>query len=470
MNLPQPFITEITPILGSELNDFLQALQQNSPTSIRVNNKTIVTGNKPVSWCETGFYLNERPLFTADPLFHAGAYYVQEASSMFVEQAIKQYISEPINILDLCAAPGGKSTHLSSLLPENSLLVSNEIIRSRVYILAENMMKWGNSNVVVTNNSPDDFSKLHSFFDAMLIDAPCSGEGMFRKDEGAINEWSPDNVKKCVERQRNIVSAVWSALKTGGILIYSTCTYNRHENEENIQWIINELGAELLPLKLNDDLGITVSDYGYRFYPHKTCGEGFFLSVLRKTSDDTCHCGLDPQSHRKRDKKQNKKKEIAGQARNDGDFKKQLLNPNNWKISMLGNIVRALPEKKAEEIEWLEKNLNPMYSGIPLAEQKGKDFIPETALALSKHIDLNQFNTVEVDLKTAILYLQKEAIEIPPIDKGYVLLTYQKVPIGWVKNIGNRCNNLYPNEWRIRMKIPSPLNPPKGGLENKNHD
>ena len=452
MNLPQPFINEIAPILGSELNDFLQALQQNSPTSIRINNKITVTRDRLVPWCETGFYLNERPLFTADPLFHAGAYYVQEASSMFVEQVVKQHISEAVNMLDLCAAPGGKSTHLSSLLPENSLLVSNEIIRSRAYILAENTMKWGNSNVMVTNNEPSDFEKLHSFFDAILIDAPCSGEGMFRKDEGAINEWSPDNVKKCVERQRNIVSTVWSALKTGGILIYSTCTYNRHENEENIQCIINELCAELLPLQLNADWKITVSDYGYRFYPHKTCGEGFFLSVLRKTSDEIGIFKF---------KKEKKNTKIPPETET---LRKQLLNSDNWKISTLGNIIRALPTDKAEEIEWLEKNLNPMYSGIPLAEQKGKDFIPETALALSKHINLEQFNTIEVDLKTAILYLQKEAIEIPPTEKGYVLLTYQKVPIGWVKNIGNRCNNLYPNEWRIRMKKLSPLNPPQRGL------
>ena len=452
MKLPQSFINEITPILNGELNDFLQALQQNSPTSIRVNNKITITGNKLVPWCETGFYLNERPLFTADPLFHAGAYYVQEASSMFVEQVVKQHISKTVNMLDLCAAPGGKSTHLSSLLPENSLLVSNEIIRSRAYILAENTIKWGNPNVMVTNNAPDDFSTLYSFFDAMLIDAPCSGEGMFRKDEGAINEWSPENVKKCVERQRNIVSSVWSALKTGGILIYSTCTYNRHENEENIQWIINELGAELLPLQLNADWKITVSDYGYRFYPHKTCGEGFFLSVLRKTSDENDIFKL---------KKEKKNIKIPPEAET---LRKQLLQSDNWKISMLGNIIRALPANKAEEIEWLEKNLNPMYSGILLAEQKGRDFVPETALALSKHVDLEQFNTVEVDLKTAILYLQKEAIEIPPTEKGYVLLTYQKLPIGWIKNIGNRCNNLYPNEWRIRMKIQSPLNLPQGRL------
>jgi len=452
MNLPQSFINQITPILGNETADFLEALQTESPVSIRLNNKIETTEKERVKWCETGFYLPERPLFTADPLFHAGAYYVQEASSMFVEQAVCQHFpKEPLRVLDLCAAPGGKSTHLSSLLPENSLLVSNEIIRSRAYILTENLVKWGNANVVACNNAPQDFAGLYSFFDAVLVDAPCSGEGMFRKDETAIVEWSPENVRKCAERQRDILLNVWLALKTGGILIYSTCTYNRQENEENVQWIIRELGAEFLPLKTEKEWGITVSDFGYRFYPHKTRGEGFFLAVLRKTADENeraCHCGLDPQSHRKRDKQ----KGIAGQARND-ELKKLLKNPENWQISISENKITALPKGRVEEIEFLQKKLKIMHAGIPLAEQKGKDFIPETALALSKNIDLEKVNAFEIDLQTALRFLQKESIEILQAPKGYVLLTYKNTPVGWVKNLGNRANNLYPAEWRIRMKL-----------------
>lgn len=442
MDLPQSFIRQTSPILGSEFDAFLQSLQLDSPTSIRLNDKISIKHQHQVPWCKTGFYLLERPLFTADPLFHAGAYYVQEASSMFLEQAVKQYISEPVNMLDLCAAPGGKSTHLSSLLPQGSLLVSNEIIRSRAYILAENLIKWGNPNTVVTNNEPKDFENLYSFFDAMLIDAPCSGEGMFRKDEGAIKEWSPENVQKCVNRQREILSTVWSALKQDGILIYSTCTYNRHENEENVQWMIENLEAEYLPIKVDQNWGITVSDFGYRFYPHKTKGEGFFMAVLRKKSQEESRLRI------KNDKNKNTKilPEILS-------LKNNLLNPENWKISVLENRIKALPINKADEIEFLEKKLKFMSAGILLAEQKGKDFIPETALALSKQINISKFACVEVDLKTAILYLQKEAIEIPQAEKGYVLLSYKNIPIGWVKNLGNRTNNLYPQEWRIRMKI-----------------
>ncbi|MDR0872195.1 MAG: rRNA cytosine-C5-methyltransferase [Prevotellaceae bacterium] len=476
MNLPQAFINQIQPILGAETADFLQALQTESPVSIRLNDKVQSAMTDTVKWCETGFYLPERPLFTADPLFHAGAYYVQEASSMFVEQAVKQHINEPVRMLDLCAAPGGKSTHLSSLLPAGSLLVSNEIIRSRAYILAENLIKWGNANVVVTNNEPKDFSGLQSFFDAVLVDAPCSGEGMFRKDEGAIAEWSPDNVRKCAERQRDILTAVWSALKTDGILIYSTCTYNRAENEENVQWIIRELGAELLQIRIDEAWGITASDFGYRFYPHKTRGEGFFLSVLRKTESphcgldpvsfrhcgldpqtpaSFCHCGLDPQTHRKQGKKGiagHTSTALSNQTRND-ELKNQLKNPNNWTISIDGNKISALPKDRVEDIDYLRKRLNIMHAGIPLAEQKGKDFIPEAALALSKNIDLLQVNTFEADLPTALRFLQREAIETPDAPRGYLLIMYQGLPLGWVKNLGNRANNLYPNEWRIRMRL-----------------
>jgi 16S rRNA C967 or C1407 C5-methylase (RsmB/RsmF family)/NOL1/NOP2/fmu family ribosome biogenesis protein len=462
MQLPQTFIERSIPIFGNEMEQFLQALQEEPSTSIRVNDKrTVIAGltrnpqidvpdtglqvelamTEPVKWCETGFYLPERPLFTADPLFHAGAYYVQEASSMFVEQAIKQYINQPVNMLDLCAAPGGKSTHLSSLLPDGSLLVSNEINRSRAYILAENQIKWGNPNVVVTNNSPKDFEQLPAFFDSVLIDAPCSGEGMFRKDEGAIKEWSPENVRMCAERQREILLSVWDSLKTGGILIYSTCTYNREENEENVRWIIQELGAEFLPLKVEKEWGITESELGYRFYPHKTKGEGFFLSVMRKTSE------TQRQTRIKKEKKSTKiQQEVLS-------LKNNILKPDEWVLLQSNSHIQAFPTAKAEEMEFLEKKLKVLHIGITLAEQKGKDFIPDISLALSKYIDKSQFNTVEVDKKTAILFLQKETIELPSAaEKGYVLLTYQHLPIGLVKNIGNRSNNLYPQEWRIRMK------------------
>ena len=443
MILPEAFIKRTTELLGDDFHELEKALGEISPTSIRVNNKIIYEPtNEHVAWCEPGYYLKERPLFTADPLFHAGVYYVQEASSMFLYQAVKQHFPTARTVLDLCAAPGGKSTLLSQTLSEDSLLVSNEIIRSRAYILAENLIKWGNPNVVVTNNEAKDFSALPGFFDAMVIDAPCSGEGMFRKDAGAIDEWSEYNVNLCAARQREILSAVWDALKTDGILVYSTCTYNREENEENVRWISEELGAELLEIDLHGNTDITTSDFGYRFYPHKTKGEGFFMAVLRKNSS----------SGRTIKKNKDDKKGIKPVPKESiSTF--SLIDPDNWTIISENNQYNAYSSARLSDYLLLNKQLKCMHSGLFLGEMKGSDFIPSAAIALSKKLDKESVETVEVDYKTAILFLKKEAVFFPDSKRGYLLVCYNKLALGWVKNMGNRCNNLYPQEWRIRMKL-----------------
>ena len=242
MELPASFIDHTRALLGEgDYGKLVTSLNSEQPVSIRLNPMKPFAfrfGERAVPWCGSGFYLQGRPTFTFDPLFHAGCYYVQEASSMFVEQALRRYVGkEPVVMLDLCAAPGGKSTHLRSLLPEDSLLVANEVIRNRSQILAENLTKWGHPDVVVSNSDPSDFARLEEFFDVILTDVPCSGEGMFRKDPVAVSEWSPENVEICWQRQRRIISDIWPCLKPGGILIYSTCTYNTKENEDKIRWI-----------------------------------------------------------------------------------------------------------------------------------------------------------------------------------------------------------------------------------------
>lgn len=264
MALPIDFITRTRALLGNEFDSFEAALQADVPVSIRINEKkgtpapsTTGAPCERVAWCETGYYLPERLSFTFDPLFHAGAYYVQEASSMFLEQAIRSHVKTPVRCLDLCAAPGGKSTHLAACLPEGSLLVSNEVIRSRSHILAENIAKWGNPNCIVTNNDPKEIGCLTHFFDVIVADVPCSGEGMFRKDTDSTGEWSVANVALCAGRGRRIIHDVWNALKPGGLLIYSTCTYNMEEDEENIHYITEELGAEALPIPVKDEWQIT---------------------------------------------------------------------------------------------------------------------------------------------------------------------------------------------------------------------
>ncbi len=444
MNLPISFVEQTKAILGNDFEAFLQALQDETPVSIRIN-KEKNTPDLPyqkVAWCNTGYYLPERPNFTLDPLLHAGAYYVQEASSMFLEQVVKQQITEPVVMLDLCAAPGGKSTHLSSLLPKDSLLVSNEYVRSRSFILSENLQKWGNPNSVVCNNTPKDLGKLSGLFDAILVDAPCSGEGMFRKDPNAITEWSEQNVQTCVARQRELLGDVWDALKAGGTLIYSTCTYNRHENEETVQWIINELGAELISIKMDERWGITPTDSGYRFYPHKTRGEGFFMSALRKTGET--------QTTRIKPGKQTEKL-----SKEEQGLKKYLIQKDDFLLSKWKEKIIALPDIHAETIFFLLKKLNTIHAGITLGEWKGKSFIPDAALALSTQLNKDECVVADVDWRTALSYLRTENIVLPDADKRLVLITYRTQPLGWVKNLGNRCNSLFPNEWRIRMNIPN---------------
>jgi len=443
MTFPENFVERTRALLGEEYPALEAALNENAPTSIRVNNKIDYTPENAtqVEWCEEAYYLPERPLFTADPLFHGGAYYVQEASSMFLKQAVKQFFPDAKTVLDLCAAPGGKSTLLAQNLADDCLLVSNEVIRSRAYILAENIVKWGNSNVFVTNNEAADFGKITHFFDAIVVDAPCSGEGMFRKDAGAVSEWSVGNVHKCVDRQREILQNVWEALKPGGILVYSTCTFNREENEENVNWISEELGATIQKPDLHENTKITETDGGYRFYPHKTKGEGFFISVLRKDESDSFFKNTKP----------NNTKGIKFVKQNEIPY--HLTNHLDWLFVNDNNFVRAYQKLFFEHFMFLSKYLHFLETGLLIGEYKGKDLIPATNLALSKALDIESLQQAELDYDTAISYLKKEAIMIDSAEKGYVLVRYKQLSLGWVKSLGNRCNNLYPANWRIRMNL-----------------
>lgn len=476
MDLPASFTVYTRSLLGDEEYDKLAvAIQQEPPVSIRLNKLRVDSPLLLVPWASDGFYLDERLTFTFDPLFHAGGYYVQEASSMFVEQVLRQYVTEPVVMLDLCAAPGGKSTHARSVLPEGSLLVANEVIRNRSQVLAENLTKWGHPDVVVTNNAPADFSSLLSFFDVILTDVPCSGEGMFRKDPVAVEEWSPENVEICWQRQRRIIADIWPSLKPGGILIYSTCTYNTKEDEENVHWIQQEFGAEPLALEIREDWNITGnllykgSDDSkavgnseqkapvYHFFPHKTKGEGFFLAVLRKpeTEEDTMPAFSSSKS------KAAKRKDKKGGATLSLVSKEHLNIAKNWLneeklpgyiVSVEGTKIQVFPQQYVDELAAMKQSLKIVSAGVGIGEVKGKDLIPGHALAMSSVL-LRQgvFATEDITYEQAIAYLRKEAIALPATaPRGYILLTYRNIPLGFVKNIGKRANNLYPQEWRIR--------------------
>ncbi|MDD4516236.1 rRNA cytosine-C5-methyltransferase [Massilibacteroides sp.] len=445
MELPVDFVIRTRTLLGDDYDHFEKALATDTPVSIRLNRRkelSIPVFGEQIPWCDMGYYLPERLTFTFDPLFHAGGYYVQEASSMFLEQAIRTYVKEPVRCLDLCAAPGGKSTHLLDLLPEDSLLISNEVIRNRSLILAENVTKWGAPNVIISNEDPEKIGQLTHYFDVIVTDVPCSGEGMFRKDEDSRDEWSIANVQLCASRQRRIIHDIWDALKPGGILVYSTCTYNTEENESNIQHIAEDLGAEVLPLSYPDEWNITGALEGnspvHRFFPHQTKGEGFFLAVLRKEEGD-CNTV-------KIKKAKDRKKESI-----PAEFLRWLKQPENFFLNNHNGTIEAFPIIYKEDYTLLTEKLKIISAGLRLGESKGKDLIPHPALALSSVLDKNRFNQTEISWEDAIRYLRKEAISLDPnSEKGYHLITYQKLPIGFVKQLGHRSNNLYPSEWRIR--------------------
>ncbi len=466
MTLPVDFERTMTHFLGKEeYTQLAEALALPAPTSIRINKQketisalncqlstvncqlstvncqlsTVNCQLSPVPWCPDGFYLSERPSFTLDPLFHAGCYYVQEASSMFLSHVLREYVKEPVVALDMCAAPGGKSTLALSELPEGSLLIANEVVRQRANILAENIIKWGNPNCIVTNNYAEDFEAFSNVFDLIICDAPCSGEGMFRKDPTSIEEWSLANVDTCWRRQRDIVQNIWHTLKEGGIFIYSTCTYNPFEDEENVAWIAKTLGAEVLSCQPLPEWGLT--ERNPHFYPHRIKGEGFFISVLRKTSEE---------ERRRRGKEEKKGKQNTAIPK---ELKGWLSEGEHFTIMETNETFLAFPTAHLNIYQQAKRSLRVIHAGIELAISKGKNLQPSQSLAMSNNLNKKAFPTVEVDEQQAIAYLRTEALQLPSdTPKGYVLITYQGHPLGFAKNIGNRANNLYPAEWRIRKK------------------
>jgi 16S rRNA C967 or C1407 C5-methylase (RsmB/RsmF family)/NOL1/NOP2/fmu family ribosome biogenesis protein len=452
MELPHEFTKQMHTLLGDEdYNRFMGALQMPAPASVRFN--TWKAGGlllpafdsqleKEVRWCSAGYFLKQRLAFAFDPLFHAGCYYVQESSSMFLEQVMKQYVHRPVVMLDLCAAPGGKSTHAQSLLPQGSLLVANDIIRSRSRVLAENLTKWGYPDQIVTNNDPADMATLTNFFDVILADVPCSGEGMFRKNAKAISEWSLANVALCCRRQRRILSDIWPSLKPEGILIYSTCTYNTKENEENVQWMQTELGAEILSIDIPEQWNVTGSLANhtfpvYRFLPYRTEGEGFFMAILRKPFDAT-HT-----SKRLSATTKSSKRAITSPVATAEEW---LIPSSEYLLSSVqGNLITAFPKTYENERRLLEQTLRIVQCGTAIGQVKGKDLIPQHALAMSRLLRQDAFPAEDVNYQQAIAYLRKEPLA-PSKDTplGYVLIRYKGIPLGFAKNIGTRLNNLYP--------------------------
>jgi 16S rRNA C967 or C1407 C5-methylase (RsmB/RsmF family)/NOL1/NOP2/fmu family ribosome biogenesis protein len=448
-HFPPAFESRMRSQLQGEWSAFAEAHLHPSPISIRINPRKQYDSRlqESVAWSQFGKYLTERPQFTLDPLLHGGCYYVQEASSMFLEQAVRQSVdlSNQLRVLDLCAAPGGKSTHLLSLLNDQSLLVTNEVIRSRASILSENIQKWGHSNVVITNSDPEHFEELEGVFDLVVVDAPCSGEGLFRKEPEAMNEWSEDNVALCSSRQKRILSHIWPTLKSDGVLIYCTCTYNEFENEQNLSWLQQQHNIEFIKLKVDPQWNVEEvskdGTVGYHFYPHKTKGEGFFISVIRKL-------GTSVHARMTKDLKvftlpQKKIAEHAAQW---------FLNNGDLTITQFKDSLLVVPSLHLKFIEILSKHLHIVHSGTSLGTLKHDKIIPEHAMALAISLNRKNFQEMHASRDEALTYLRKENLMADGLEKGFTIISYEDVPLGWINVLDNRTNNLYPANWRIRMQ------------------
>ena len=451
--LPSQFVESLKSFLSQDdVSALCGAIENSEPiTSIRFNPFKIESprSGRQIPWNRYGFILEGRPQFTLDPLFHAGTYYVQEASSMFVEHIYRSLTGtrKGIRLLDLCAAPGGKTTLYSSIVGSDGLVIANEVIRSRAMTLADNTRKWGTGNIVVTNNDPAHFKEFRDWFDIIAVDAPCSGEGMFRKDPKAKDEWNPDLVNLCASRQRRILSDIWGALKPEGILIYSTCTYNRQENEENIKWLCSEFDCESVELSVPGSWNIVQGEViignihipTFRFYPHMTEGEGFFVAVIRKSGQTT----RPSQPKTRRNVLTDIPKHTAG------EMSSWIRHPELMHYAQGGDNAYAYYDGVFADIKTVIGTLSVVTSGVAMGQLINGKLKPDHSLALFHDVDKDNVTTAELPLEEALNYLRKQNVDPQYFNEGINLTTYSGHPIGWAKKIGPRINNMYPKELRI---------------------
>lgn len=445
--LPSLFTERIRATFSTgEADAFLQALEQPAAVSVRrhpLKQNSAFMGAEPVPWHPEGHYLPQRPEFIFDPAFHAGAYYVQESSSMFIKKALdKVALASGALVLDLCAAPGGKSTLLLSALPPDALLVANEVIRTRIPALKENIQRWGYPNAMVSNADPADFETLPETFDLIVTDAPCSGEGMFRKDPAARGHWSPEALQTCELRQTRILKSATKALKTGGYLLYSTCTFNPGENEAQIQALLDQ-GFAWIPLLSEDEFPeIARLPLGYAFYPHRVKGEGFFVALLQKTRETETNAA----------DARMRKPFFDKVVKADEGFTRWVKDSETYVWKERNGILYALPAMHEKSMQLLAASVQTMYAGIAAGTWKGGDFLPDHALALSTIIR-SDGQYIDLSEEESLRFLKKESLRAHEAPKGIYAVRYQGLNLGWVKAVPGRLNNLLPMEFRIRKNL-----------------
>lgn len=446
--LPEEFVCSMREMLGTEAESLFEALDTPAEVSIRVNPaKPVETfEGEAVGWSKYGRYLEERPQFTLDPLLHGGAYYVQEASSQFVSHILEGDDLRGGRILDMCAAPGGKTTVYSTKVGREGLVVANDISHSRALALSDNVKRWGMGNVVVVCNEPADIANFEEWFDVVAVDAPCSGEGMFRKMEEARAEWSSAGVKQCVARQREIVAEAWRTLRPGGKLIYSTCTFNASEDEGVVEWLVEEFGDDMVAaghIETLDEWGIVRSDIGpfqcFHFYPHKARGEGFFAAVVRKGEGAV----------RRRAPKVKRSALVPLKGAELAEVSRWVDGANEMSFRSLNGTIIGYHNAVVEDVVQLAGSLYVVYSGVVCGEIFKGVLKPEHPLALYVWRNRSVVAEVEVNLEDALNYLRKQDIAVAQFKEGINVVMYKGVAIGFVKRIGQRCNNMYPKDLRI---------------------
>lgn len=446
-DLPISFQNTIVKILGADAEKFFDSLTQQEITSIRFHPRTSWSLDDNMSiipWEDNAVYLQERPSFAMDPAWHAGKYYVQESSSMLTGYFCKQLFDFPITALDLCAAPGGKSTHLLSVLPQDSLLVSNEIIPKRNHILVENIEKWGFANNIVTRAEAKDFQALEEFFDLVVVDAPCSGEGLFRRQADAVEEWSEENVQTCIHRQSTILQQIHPTIKKGGYLCYSTCTFEEGENEDQVRQLLETGLYELVALPEMEEHGIVKGSLPgtLRCWPHKVKGSGFFIAMLKKVA----HSFEEVSSSKKKFWNWNTLKKVEPIVydfiRKDAQFQ----------IYQSGEYLRAFPYKHYHNLSMVANSLTVTHFGINVGQLKKGIFSPLQGLVHSDllHPAIPRYQTE--DLSIVLDYLRKKDIPIQKdIPMGWAVICYHDQALGWVKQNPQRVNNYYPQHLMLRM-------------------
>jgi 16S rRNA C967 or C1407 C5-methylase (RsmB/RsmF family)/NOL1/NOP2/fmu family ribosome biogenesis protein len=451
VKLPDALLLSLENVEGFDERSFEKVHQSGEQViSIRYNPLKVsgemnhFSDSRPVPWSSFGYYLPSRPSFTLDPWLHAGAYYVQEASGMFLEQCLRQTVdlSKPLRVLDLCAAPGGKSTLIQSLISADSLLVSNEVIKTRVNVLTENMIKWGGPNTVITSNDPRDFSRLENYFDVMVVDAPCSGSGLFRRDPDAVNEWSPESVIMCSQRQQRILGDAYSALKQGGALIYSTCSYSVEENEDICDWLCNQFDLDPVSIRSEDQWNITSTHSrhhhapGYRFFPDKIKGEGLFIACFKKKDGGDGSANI----------KKHRLNRLT--AKEEAILHPWIQQPQNFHFYHQNGSVLAFPSVMEQDLIRLSTSLYVKRAGVFCGKPAQGALIPDHELAVS---NLCHASIVAISLnkEQALQYLRKEEVMTDRDHRGWALVQFEKLNLGWVKLLANRVNNYYPKEWRI---------------------